>query len=454
MTNTLNQPGNRRRGPLNETVARNAKPRAVRGGVAARKLADGRGLFLLVSIAGGKSWWFRYRRPGDRKQYDLSLGRYPDVSLADARDRAHEARKLLACRPPIDPAKKRQADEAATSNTFKAVALLWFAKEKESSGWAEANSKVILERLRRDAFGEDTSTKRPSRATTAESRSRAQAFGDTPICSIATPDVLRILEPVVERGSAETARRLLMYIKQVFDFAKGRQIVTHNPAESLRGEFKRRQKKHFRAETDSPVNLGAMLRKIDRYRADNRTSLHVSSALRLLPLLFCRPGELRNMRWSEVDLDAAEWRFTLSKTKVPHVVPLSLQAVEILREVRAFRDATEDRCEFVFRGVRGKNQPISSNTLVNALYRAGVTESTAHGFRATARTMLDQELNVRPDFIEHQLGHTVHGALGRAYNRTSFLPERRQMMQTWANYLDSLKSDPSKVVSIHRGVAA
>jgi len=247
---------------------------------------------------------------------------------------------------------------------------------------------------------------------------------------------LTILRRIEERGAVETAHRALRYCRNVFRYGISVGSATMNPADSLQGSLPPAEKGHFPAVTD-PVRLGAILRMMDGHEG----TLPVRCALRLAPLLFVRPGELRQAEWKDVDLDAAEWRFITSKTGKPLIVSLSLQAVAILHELRPLTGSWR----YVFPSARSKTRPMSDNAIGAALRYLGIQkdEVVAHGFRATARTILDEVLGVRPDIIEHQLAHKVSGPLGEAYNRTKFLAERKVMMQRWADYLDELKT-PSR----------
>jgi integrase len=259
-------------------------------------------------------------------------------------------------------------------------------------------------------------------------------LGALPISEVTAPKVLSALSPLEERGTGDTLRKAKMAISQIMDFAvQGeRGGIEHNPVPSLRGAFKAAPEKHMAALT-RPAEVGALLRAIGDYRGQPE----VMAALKLAPLVFTRIGELRTARWEDIDLEKAEWRYTVSKTKTDHLVPLARQAVQILRDLHPI----SGHKTLVFPGlVWGK--PISNSTINQALRRLGYdtqTEMTGHGFRAMARTLLHEELHFPPEVIEHQLAHSVPDALGTAYNRTKFLKERREMMQAWADYLDQLK---------------
>lgn len=389
---------------LTDLFVRQVKPEAK-----PRKYADGRGLYLYVSPAGGKWWRLAYRFDGKQKQ--LSLGVYPDVGLKEARERRDAARTLLA--NGVDPSENRKAAKAARAaqaeNSFETVAREWYAKQRES--WNESHGTRILRRLERDVF---------------------PWIGGKPIADVTAPDLLSVARRIEKRGAVETAHRALQNCGQVFRYAIATGRAERNPVPDLHGALPPVKPVHMAAITD-PAKIGALLRTFDAYEG----TLTVRCALQLAPLVFVRPGELRKAEWADIDLEAAEWRFTVSKTKTPHVVPLSRQAIELLREIQA----VTNRSRYVFPSARTRERPMSDNALLAAMRRMGIAkdEMTGHGFRAMARTVLDEILGFRPDFIEHQLAHAVRDPLGRAYNRTAHLPERRKMMQAWADYLDKLK---------------
>ena len=390
--------------PLTDVTIRNAKP-----GEKTVKLFDERGLYLEISSTGGKWWRFKYRFDGKEKR--LSLGVYPDVSLKDARDRRDTARKLLA--DGIDPSENRKAQKSAradrVANSFEVVAREWFAKY--SATWAANHGDRIIRRFERDIF---------------------PWIGGRPIAEITAPELLTAIRRIESRGALETAHRALGNCGQVFRYAVATGRAERDPSGDLRGALPPVKGEHFAATTE-PKRVAAILRAMDGYQG----TLTVRCALRLAPLVFVRPGELRKAEWADIDLDAAEWRYTVTKTNTPHIVPLSKQAVAILRELQPL---TGRGC-FVFPGARSSGRPMSDNAILAALRRMGIDkeEMSGHGFRAVARTILDEVLGVRPDYIEHQLAHAVRDPNGRAYNRTAHLPERRKMMQQWADYLDKLK---------------
>jgi integrase len=400
--------------PLTDTAVRNAKP----GGKAV-KLYDERGLYLEVSPSGGKWWRLKYRFDGKEKR--LSLGVYPDVKLKDARDRRDAARRLLVTG--VDPSQNRKVQKSAradrAANSFEVLAREWYAKY--SPTWATDHGKRILRRFERDIF---------------------PWIGGQPIAEITAPELLNAVRRIESRGALETAHRALGNCSQVFRYAVATGRCERDPTGDLRGALPPAKAEHFAATTD-PARLAAILRAIDGYQG----TFTVRCALRLAPLVFVRPGELRKAEWADIDLNAAEWRYTVTKTNTPHIVPLSRQAVEILRELHPLTG----QGRFLFPGARSNGRPMSDNAILAAMRRMsiGKEEMTGHGFRAVARTILDEVLGVRPDFIEHQLAHAVRDPNGRAYNRTAHLPERRKMMQQWADYLDKLKGG-AEVISLHK----
>lgn len=373
------------------------------------KASDGLGLYLLVQPTGSRLWRFKYRHGG--KEGVESLGAYPDVSLALARKKRDELRRLRATG--VDLAAHRRAikiaqTEAAT-NSFKVIADEWY--EKQSVAWAPKHAVKIIERLRRDIY---------------------PWLGSRPISDLSPPEILTVLRRIEQRGAIETARRALGNLSDVFQYAIASGRALSDPCRDLRGALSPRVKKHLSAITD-PKKIPDLLTRIDGYRG----TLVVRCALRLAPLVFVRPGELRTAKWADIDLDVAEWRFTASKTKQPHLVPLSTQAVAILRELQPLTG----RREYVFPGERSPLRPMSENTVNVALRSLDVPKDqmSGHGFRAMARTVLDEVLKFPAHLIEAQLAHSVRDANGRAYNRTTHIEERRVMMQQWADYLDALR---------------
>jgi len=401
--------------PLSDTACKNAHKNDKAGSGKPFKLSDEKGLFLFVkpqTDGWGKWWRFKYRFEGKEKL--LSLGTYPETSLAQAREKRDEARKQLAAG--IDPGANRKAVKAAkaesAANSFEVIAREWGLKKVEN--WEEKNhrSKRMLER---NVF---------------------PWLGGKPIAEILPKDILACLRRVEDNGTIETAHRTLQICGQVFRYAVATGRVDRDITQDLKGALPPAKGEHFAAITE-PKEVAELLRAIDGYQG----SLPAVCALKLAPLVFVRPGELRAMQWQDVNLDTAEWRFFVSKTKVQHIVPLSRQAIAILQELYPLTG----RGRYAFPSERTPNgdRCMSENTINAALKRLGYGKDkmTGHGFRAMARTILDEVLGVRPDFIEHQLAHAVRDPNGRAYNRTAHLLERHKMMQQWADYLNELKED-------------
>lgn len=387
------------------------KVRTIKATEKPQKLFDERGLFLLVTPTGSKYWRFKYRF--NNKEKLLSLGTFPDVSLSQARDRREEARKRLS--EGIDPSEYRKVMKTAAierqANSFEVIGREWFLKKKPT--WKDNHSLTIIRRLERDLF---------------------PWLGDKPISEITPGILLRVLRLVEQRGTIETAHRDLSYCMQILQYAVQSSYIESNPARDLKGALASAKGRHFAAPTDAK-QFSALLKIIEGYQG----SIIVRCAIRLAPHVFVRPGELRTAKWADIDFDKAEWRFIVSKTETPHLVPLSRQSIEILREI----EPVTGKGPYVFPCARSPQRPMSENAILAALRRLGITkeEASGHGFRATARTLLDEVLGFRPDFIEHQLAHAVRDPNGRAYNRTAHLEERRKMMQAWSDYIDSLKLD-------------
>jgi integrase len=391
--------------PLTDVMIRNTKPAAK-----SIKRYDRDGLYLEVSPSGRKWWRLKYRFHG--KENRISLGVYPEVSLRDARGRCEEARQLLA--HGVDPSQERKAQKAADTslieNSFERVTREWFSKFSPS--WAPAHAARKIRLFERDIF---------------------PWIGERPIAEITAHELLGVLHRIEKRGVRETERRALVFCGQVFRYAVASARAERDPSSDLRGALPPVKAEHFAAVTE-PAQLGAILRALDAYDG----TMTVRCAMRLMPMLFVRPGELRAAEWAQIDLDAGEWRYLVTKTERNHIVPLCRQAVELLREVHQLTG----RGKYVFPSARSNKRPMSDNAILAAMRAMGIPKdvTTGHGFRATARTILDEVLGVRIDLIEHQLAHSVKDPNGRAYNRTAFLPERRKMMQVWADYLDQLKA--------------
>jgi integrase len=389
---------------LTDTACKKAKPTGKR-----MRLYDTAGMYLEIAPAGGRWWRLKYRFAGKEKA--LALGVYPEVTLAEARTKRDEARKLL--HDGIDPSAHRKVLKAsrATSatNTLKNIAEEWLARFEGT--WAPSHTRGVKGRLGKDVY---------------------PWIGSRPIAEITPPEVLAVLRRIEGRGRLETAHRVRTHLGMIFRFAIATGRAERDPTADLRGALPASKAKHMAAVTE-PAKLAELLRVIWGYQEGTPV---VAAALKLAPMLFVRPGELRAARWADIDLAKAEWRFTASKTKAPHIVPLAKQAVAILRDLRPLTGL----CTYVFPSQRSRDRPMSDAAVNAALRRLDIASSTAsgHGFRATARTLLDEVLGFRVDLIEAQLAHAVRDPLGRAYNRTAFLPERKAMMQRWADYLGVL----------------
>jgi integrase len=392
--------------PLTDTAIRKAQPKDKTS-----RIFDGGGMYLEVAPAGGKWWRLKYRYAGKEKR--LSLGTYPDTSLKDAREKRDAARKLLAAG--VDPGEQRKAAKAAgeerSANSFEVIAREWHAKQ--SATWVELHASRIMLRMENDIF---------------------PWLGGRPIADITAKEFLVTVNRIADRGAVESAHRVLQNCGQVMRYAIATGRAERNPVADLRGALPPVKQTHLAAITD-PHAIGGLLRAIDVYQG----SFVTRCALQLAPLLFVRPGELRQAEWAEFDLDAAQWNLPAEKMKMrePHLVPLAPQAVAILRELQALTGGGR----YVFPSPRSPQRPMSNNGVLSALRRMGYgnEEMSGHGFRAMARTVLDEVLHFRPDYIEHQLAHAVKDPNGRAYNRTAHLAERRKMMSGWADYLDTLK---------------
>jgi len=387
---------------LTKTQIDHAKPKD-----APYKLSDGGGMYLLIKPTGGKYWHLAYRFGG--KQKLLSFGVYPDVSLKEARLKREAAKELL--RDSIDPSEHKKAvkqlETAKTENTFEAIALEWMEKHPPRADVTASKNRWLLN----FAF---------------------VGFGKKAITDITAPDVLGVCRKIEESGRITTAHNVKSKCGQVFRYAIATGKATTDPTLSLRGALTPKVVKHRPSITD-PKEVATLLRAINGYQGQFVTIC----ALKLAPLVFIRPGELRQALWEEIDLDAAEWRYPVSKTYTDHIVPLSTQALAILNELHTLTG----RSKYVFPSIRTNTRPMSENTINGALRALGYSseQMCGHGFRAMARTILDEVLHYRIDVIEQQLAHAVKDVHGRAYNRTKHLPERKAMMQNWGDYLDELK---------------
>jgi integrase len=401
---------------LTDAAVRQARPSSKN-----YKLSDAHGLHLLVQINGARYWRLKYRFAG--KEKTLALGVYPDVTLRDARLATDQARSEI--RNGVDPSvlrkvKKRSLTEAS-ANSFKIVAQEWFAKKKPN--WAQNHWTKVEWMLEANLF---------------------PWLGDRPVSEISPAELLSVLRRVEARGALETAKRVKMVAGQVFRFAIATSRAASDPSQPLSGALATPIKQHLAAVTN-PAKVGPLLNVLDTYEG---TPI-VRGALKLAPLTFVRPCEPRNARWTDFDLDSAMWSIPAERMKMkePHIVPLSIQAVAVLRELQPLTG----RFEYVFPSRRSPRRPMSNNAVLAGMRTLGIPKEVmcGHGFRAMARTILDEVLNVRIDYIEHQLAHAVKDSNGRAYNRTAHLDARRQMMQQWADYLDQLrKGTPSKVAQL------
>jgi len=394
--------------PLSDTAIKNAKPTPDKP----YKLQDEKGMYLLVNPNGSKYFRYNYRFDGKRKT--LALGTYPTTSLKEARGKRDTAKKQIA--GGIDPNENKkavkQAKAESAANSFEVIAREWYERNMG-----------------------DKSTDHKKRVTGLFERDLFPYIGGKPITDLKAPELLAALRRIEARNAIETAHRALQVCGQVFRYAIATGRTERDITPDLRGSLKTVTSGHFSAITE-PKQAAELLRAIDGYSG----SFIVKSALQLAPLVFVRPGELRQAEWEHIDFEAKEWRYLVTKTQTSHIVPLSSQAVNILQELKPLTG----NGRYIFPSARTPNgsRPMSDMALLAALRRMGISkdEMTVHGFRALARTVLDEVLGFRPDFIEHQLAHAVRDPNGRAYNRTAHLPERHKMMQVWSTYLDGLKN--------------
>ncbi|CAN6133919.1 XerC Integrase [Methylophilaceae bacterium] len=390
---------------LTVTATNNAKPKDK-----PYKLADEKGLYLFIQSSGSKLWRFDYRFGGKRKT--LALGSFPDVGLSDARDRRDAARKLLA--NDADPSETKKAAKASKVglqlNSLEVVAREWASSYFTNK--SASHQQRTLRRLELYIF---------------------PWMGSRQISEITAPQILEAVKRIENLNKLETAHRTLQAVSQVFRHAVQTGRAMRDPCVDLRGALPAAVVKHMAAFTE-PKQIAGLLRAIDGFTG----SFTVQSALRLSPLVFTRPSELRTAKWADIDLEAREWRYRVSKTNTMHLVPLSTQAAKLFSEMKSL----SGHGEFVFQGGHDPKKPMSAAAVNAALKRMGYDtqqDITAHGFRAMARTILHECLGIDPHIIEHQLAHKVPDALGAAYNRTRFIEQRKEMMQSWADYLDELK---------------
>jgi len=387
---------------LTNTAIKNAKPKEN-----PYKITDGKGIHLLIKKNGGKYFRLSYRMHG--KQKTLALGVYPDVSLAQAREKRDIARKKIA--EGIDPMAERKIE----SNLFKDVALKWFESKKTSI--AEKTHEKKLRRFELHVFS---------------------VIGHLSIADVKSPDVLKVVKPLIEKLQLDSAHRIRAEISEIFAFAIVHGIVEYDPAQAVAKQIPAHKTTH-RAAITEPKEVAKLLRDIYSYQG----TFVVQHALRLSPLIFQRPGEIRQMLWEDVHLESKEWRYLVTKTKVQHIVPLSNQVIEILEDLKQ----VTNRSIYVFPSSRNDGRPMSDNTIRMALRTLGYSndDMSPHGFRTTASTLLNEQ-GWSPDAIERQLSHMPRDQVRAAYNRAQYLDERRKLMQSWPDYLFSLKAGGNVIV--------
>ncbi len=391
---------------LTDLAIKGAKPKEK-----SYKLSDSGGLYIEISPNGGKWWRYKYRFNG--KESRLSLGTYPDIGLKEARERHAVERKKLA--NGVNPSVSRKAEKneraAENINSFEVVAREWWQSHMKNK--AETHKDKVIRRFELYLF---------------------PWIGNQPIADISAPQMLQAVKRIENLNKLETAHRALQTAGQVFRYAVQTGRATRDVTADLKGALPPTSIKHMAAFTE-PKQVGELLRAIDSFSG----TITVQCALRLAPLVFVRPSELRQARWGDINLETGEWRYLVSKTKTDHLVPLSSQAIEILKTIYPI----SGHGEYVFQGGHSPLRPMSEAAVNAALKRMGYDtqrDVTGHGFRAMARTILHERLKFDPHIIEHQLAHKVPDALGAAYNRTKFIEQRKIMMQTWADYLQTLKS--------------
>jgi integrase len=391
---------------LTDTQIRQSKPKSK-----SYKLSDGKGLFLLITVTGAKYWRLKYRIAGKEKL--LSIGVYPSISLKKARSACNDAKELLE--QGIDPSQAKQSKKLeqlqAQANNLEAIAREW--QKQQALTWSAKYSDKVLRSLERDLL---------------------PYLGALPLGDITPPKLLAVLRRVEARGATESAHRLKQVVGSVFRFAVATGRAERDITPDLKGALPTPIKQHFPAIIE-PEYVGRFLNMIYNYQG----TATVRSALKLAPLVFVRPKELRCAQWQEINFQTSEWRISGSKMKMgeDHIVPLSKQATAILQQQFLL---TGHSSSYVFPSARDFNRPMSDNAILSAFRSMGIPKEqmTGHGFRAMARTILDEVLEERVELVEHQLAHAVKDSLGRAYNRTKHLPQRKAMMQRWADYLDGL----------------
>ncbi|MCP8899260.1 tyrosine-type recombinase/integrase [Gilvimarinus xylanilyticus] len=404
--------------PLTVITVRNAKPGVKPDGTSVSgpyRISDAGGMYLEVAPNGSKRWRLKYRFAGKEKR--ISLGVYPDVSLADARNARDDAKRLL--KQGVDPSAERKAQKRSLlqehTNSFEKITQLWLERRGQKSDSGDKRLKSLLE------------------------RDILPYLGNRPITDITPKELLTVLQKIEQRGAIETAHRAKQYVGQIYRFAIASDLANSDPSLTLADALKSPKEQHFAAITNSK-DLAPLIRAINHYSGGPV----VSAALKLTPKLFCRPGELRQMLWKDVDFDNAIAQVTVNKDKAhedTHLIPLCTQAIEILKELQLLTG----KGDYVFPSARGRSRPMSENGVRTALRSLGYTneQQSVHGFRATARTILDEELEYPEKWIEAQLGHAVKDHNGRAYNRTGFLKQRREMMQAWADHLENMNYNRS-----------
>ena len=424
-------------------ISGDAAIRAIKPGDSRARLTDGDGLYLRLFVKGGSHGW-RFDFSFGGKRNTLSLGTYPDTGLAAARRKADEARQMIG--DGRDPSEARKVEKAAASEQR-------IAEERAEAGLAPAGSfEAVAREWLASIPGAKVSDGHADRTRIRLEQDVFPFLGATAIGSIKPPALLECLRRVEARGAIETAHRIRQACGQVFRYGIASGLCERDPAADLRDALRPVQTKHHAAIVD-PKETGQLLRSIQDYRGQPVTR----AALILAALVFQRPGELRQAEWAEIDLDAALWTIPASRMKrskagkadgPPHIVPLATQAVKALRELQPLTG----RGRYVFPSLRTGERPMSDNAVLSALRRMGYAkdEMSGHGFRAMARTMLSERLGVDEKVIEAQLAHSVSDSLGRAYNRTQYIEQRRTMMQTWADYLDNLRKAGDSATSAAR----
>lgn len=386
----------------------NAAIKRLKAGSKPRKYSDEGGLYIEVSPTGGKYWRMKYRFQGKEKR--LSFGEYPEITLSLAREKRREAKAIL--NEGKDPSKSMGQKKRVqlVDKSFESVSRAWL--EIKKNDWVADHWGRNERRLEKHIF---------------------PYIGKMDITEVGPVDILECCERVCDDGHIETAHRVLGMCSKVCRYGVAKRLIPSDPCRDLKDALPKADDSNHHSAVTDPEQLGPLLKMIDGYTG----TLTVCCALKLAPLVFVRPGELRKAKKSQFNFAKAQWEYIASKTNPQHIVPLSAQAIEILETLSPH---TQDS-EYVFPGLRSSERPMSENTINAALRRMGIPkeEMCGHGFRATARTILDEVLGFRPDIIDHQLAHAVRDANGRAYNRTAHLPHRKDMMQQWADYLDSLK---------------